>query len=199
MSSHTGKLRIVRREDADRLSEIYRPYVETTTVTLEVTAPDRTEFERRIDETVGIYPYVVYETNGRVIGYAYAHKFRPRDGYRFCAELSVYTDGSEKGVGRRLYAAVIELCRLCGLKNLYGVVVSPNPKSFALHKATGFELVATEHLAGYKLGRWVDIVTFEKLIDGLSERGVPNEPTRFDSLPSETVKTVLTKYEGSWE
>lgn len=83
------KLRLARPEDAPRLVEIYNYYIESATVTLECEPLGIDEFESRIRETLGEFAFIVCEYDDRVAGYAYAHKFKTRYGYRFCAELSV--------------------------------------------------------------------------------------------------------------
>lgn len=187
-------LRLARPDDAPRLCEIYNYYVESTTVTLECEPLGIDEFESRIRETLGEFAYIVCEYDGRAAGYAYAHKFKTRYGYRFCAELSVYCDREYRGrgIGKRLYAALIELLTLQGYTNLYGVVTSPNPSSEALHRAFGFAEVGREHLAGYKFGRWFDVAVLEYLTP--TPRGtLPESPRRFDALATDEVARVLSR------
>lgn len=61
-------IRSVKREDAARIAEIYGWYVENTTVSYELSAPDCAEMLRRIEETTKAYPWLVYEEEGKVIG-----------------------------------------------------------------------------------------------------------------------------------
>ena len=174
-------LRRAALTDAAALLEIYRPYVENTSVTLEYDVPAVEEFA------------------GRIPGYAYAHRYKVRFGYRFCAELSVYLreDMRGHGLGRRLYGALIELLTMMGYKNLYGIVTNPNPPSFALHEAMGFRETGREHLAGFKRGEWRDVVLFERHI-GEHENAADTAhwrdcPLRFDEL-GEAADAVLKKY-----
>lgn len=159
-------LRFAAPEDAAKLVEIYRPYVEGTTVTFEYDVPSVEEFRERIVEYSSEFPYIVCEADGVAVGYAYAHKYAARFSYRFSTELSIYLDKSYRGmgIGRRLYGALIELLGEMGYKNLYGRVTSPNPASSALHKAFGFKEIGCEHGVGYKFGRWIDIVTYELIV-----------------------------------
>ena len=188
------KLRLARPEDAPRLVEIYNYYIESTTVTLECEPLGADELASRIRGTLGGLPYIVCEYDDRVAGYAYAHKFKTRYGYRFCAELSVYADREyrRRGIGRALYAALIELLTLQGYTNLYGVVTSPNPASEALHRSFGFTEVGREHLAGHKFGRWFDVAVLEYLTP--TPRGtLPESPMRFDALATDEVARVLSR------
>ena len=192
-------LRRAALTDAAALLEIYRPYVENTSVTLEYDVPAVEEFAGRIREFTEDFPYLVCEVDGEIAGYAYAHRYKVRFGYRFCAELSVYIreDMRGHGLGRRLYGALIELLTMMGYKNLYGIVTNPNPPSFALHEAMGFREAGREHLAGFKRGEWRDVVLFERYIGGHENAADTAHwrdcPLRFDEL-GEAADAVLKKY-----
>ena len=180
----------MRKEDAAALVEIYRPYVEVKTASLEYDTPTVEEFTRRIESISAEFPYIVCELDGEPIGYAYAHKFKERFGYRFCAELTVYVKEGCTGhrIGTRLYSALIELLGLMGYKNLYGVVTDPNPGSFALHKSFGFKETARVHKAGVKFGKWLDVVDFEKQI------GTYDDLTDFRECPK--VISEIAEYQA---
>ena len=189
------RLRPAKVGDAARLVEIYRPYVEVKTASLEYDTPSVEEFTRRIESISADFPYIVCELDGEPVGYAYAHRYKERFGYRFCAELTVYVKEGFTGkrLGTRLYSALIELLRMMGYKNLYGIVTDPNPGSFALHKSLGFVETGREHFAGFKFGKWFDVVLFERLI---GEYGVlPDErfcPKRIGEIDG--YQAVLDKW-----
>lgn len=46
-------------KDAEACAEIYRPYVEKTSVTFEYTRPDQTEIARRMDCYTPTFPWIV--------------------------------------------------------------------------------------------------------------------------------------------
>ncbi len=158
-------LRFAEPADAEALLAIYAQYIETS-ITFEYDLPTAEEFRRRIEDITATYPYLVYEEGGRVLGYAYAHRYRERAAYQWGAELSVYIDRSAHGfgLGKRLYAALIRLLRLQGVRTVYGVVTQPNEKSGRLHTAMGFTVAGIVRSAGYKAGAWHDVATYEKPI-----------------------------------
>ena len=175
-----------------RLRPAKPEYVEIGTASLEYDTPLVEEFGRRLESISAEFPYIVCEVDGEVVGYSYAHRYKERFGYRFCAELTVYLKEGfgKKRLGTRLYSAVIELLGLMGYRNLYGIVTDPNPGSFALHKS------GREHLAGVKFGEWHDVVLFEKLIaphEPLTDdpRGLP--PT-LPELGRDRFAEILAKY-----
>ena len=193
-------LRFAAPSDAAKLVEIYRPYVENTTVTFEYDVPSEDEFAARIRAFSTEFPFIVCELDGEAVGYAYAHKYGERFSFRFCAELSVYIaeDFRGKGIGRLLYGALIELLWLQGYKNLYALVAAPNPASFALHDAFGFKEVGRANGVGYKFGKWIDLVTLE-LIAG--DKSTTSDASKWRECPKKigeletAAEKVLKEYE----
>lgn len=90
--------------DAEVCRDIYAPYVGNTAVSFEESIPSVEEFESRIRSTTATHPWLVMEVDGRVVGYAYASRHRPRAAYRWTAEVTVYIDARHQraGIGRRL-------------------------------------------------------------------------------------------------
>lgn len=83
-------LRTAKPSDADRLLEIYAPYVENTAITFEYEVPSVDEFRQRIENTLKKYPYIVAIKDDKIVGYAYAGTFKSRAAYDWDVELSVY-------------------------------------------------------------------------------------------------------------
>ena len=81
------ELRRANVGDAERLLEIYAPYVEKTAITFEDEVPPIGEFQNRILKTLQIYPYLVALKDGKIVGYAYASAFKERAAYDHSVEL----------------------------------------------------------------------------------------------------------------
>ena len=123
-------------------------------------------------------PYVVAELGRRVMGFAYAGPFRPRAAYRYTVEDSVYVapDAIGRGVGRLMLAKVLDHCAGMGLRQVVAVIGdSGNAASIGLHRTLGFEDAGVVRNVGFKHGRWVDIVTMQKTLNGGAE-GPPDAP-----------------------
>ena len=186
-------LRFVREEDCGRLLEIYDQYIRTP-ITFEYELPTEAEFRERIRSIGRGYPYLVWEEDGRVLGYAYAHRQMERAAYGWNAELSVYLDRAftSRGLGGRLYRVLMELLRLQGVRTAYGCVTLPNEKSEGLHRALGFRQLGVYRNTGYKCGAWHDVAWFEK---ALGPYGGAPEPVRpFPAVPEEAVRAVLAAF-----
>jgi L-amino acid N-acyltransferase YncA len=161
LSTMTGV--IIRRAepaDADRVQAIYAPIVSKTAISFETTPPDVPEIGRRIEAQAGRYPWLLLESGPSLLGYAYASSHRTREAYQWCVDVSVYVDPRyhRRGVGRALYAALLDLLRRQGFVNAYAGIALPNPSSVALHESFGFEEVGTYRRVGFKLGRWHDVL-----------------------------------------
>jgi L-amino acid N-acyltransferase YncA len=152
-------LRIAEARDAERIAEIYGPYVENTGISFEETAPSAEEMASRIAKTSSAYPYLVYEEGGLVLGYAYASRYRERAAYRWSLESSIYVaqEARGRGVGRALLGALIDILREQGFVTFYAVITPPNPASFALHARFGFEPLASFPDTAYKKGQWLGV------------------------------------------
>lgn len=150
-------------DDAARVAEIYRPAVEGSFISFEETAPDAAEMARRMAGVLARLPWLVAEDeSGLVVGYAYAGPHRERAAYRWSVDISVYVDPAwhRRGIGRLLYAELLERLRGLGYLNVYAGVTLPNPGSVALHEAIGMKQIGVYERVGYKLGEWRDVAWF---------------------------------------
>ena len=181
-------------EDGAALCAIYRPYVLETAITFICKEPTDDSFREKIASLVPQYPFIVYEENSKPLGYAYASALRPHDAYQWDAELSVYVDRQHhgQGIGRRLYAALLELLTIQGFQTAYGVLSLPNEKSLALHAAFGFETLGVFPRSGYKLDKWHDIIWLQKTLGDFPID--PTPPVPFSKLDISLIQKVLEKY-----
>ena len=170
-------IRLASTDDADGIRAVYAPFVDTP-VTFEEEAPSREAYRERIVRICEKYPCLVAEEDGRVVGFAYAHELRERIAFQWNAELSVYLAPAAqgRGAGSCLYAALLELLRLMGIKAAYGVVTSPNPASERLHRAFGFALMGTQPHAGFTCGAWHDVAWYVREIAPFEDEPAPPAP-----------------------
>jgi L-amino acid N-acyltransferase YncA len=160
--------------DAEACAAIYRPYVTDSVASFEEQPPTPSEMNRRI---VAAHAWLVAETNGAVVGYAYASPHRTRAAYRWAADVAVYVDADHqrRGVGRALYTPLIERLRAAGFWRLCAGITEPNDASTGLHLAFGFQPVGTYERIGWKAGAWHDVIWLAlDLRPG--ESGAPPEP-----------------------
>jgi L-amino acid N-acyltransferase YncA len=156
-------IRPVTPDDAAAIVDIYNHYIATTVISFEENAVTPDEMAGRIRDVTAHLPWLVYEQDGRVTGYAYATKWRVRSAYRFSAETSVYVQAGQggKGIGSALYKALLEDLRRREIHMAIGGIAQPNPASVALHESLGFEKVAHFRQVGRKFDQWVDVGYWE--------------------------------------
>lgn len=178
-------IRGAEASDAASIAAIYAPHVLTGTVSFESDPPDARAMRTRMAASDGLYPWLVATTGGDeggVIGYAYASKFRDRPAYRYVCETSIYlTDASSgSGVGRLLYAALVDTLRAQGFVHAIGAIALPNDRSIRLHEAVGFRRAGVYREVGFKHGQWIDVGFWQC---ELNEPSVPPvEPRKFSDV-----------------
>jgi phosphinothricin acetyltransferase len=160
--------------DIDAITAIYAHAVKHGTSSFELVAPDAAELSRRRHDVIAHgWPWLVAESRGRILGYAYAGAFRARPAYRFTVEDSIYLHpGAQRsGVGRVLLAELLARCAAAGARQMLAVIGdSDSHGSIALHRALAFEPTGVLRSVGWKFGRWLDVVLLQRSLG-------PVEPT----------------------
>ncbi|MFN7958166.1 MAG: arsinothricin resistance N-acetyltransferase ArsN1 family B [Holophagaceae bacterium] len=161
-------IRPARLTDAQALADLYNPYVRDTTITFEEEAVGAEEMASRIEKVTVTYPWLVWEEQGRVLGYAYASAWRARAAYRHSAETAIYIAQGQhgKGLGTTLYRALLDELRARGFHLVLGGLALPNEASVRLHEKLGFRKAGQMREAGRKFGRWIDVGFWELLLEG---------------------------------
>ncbi len=157
------RFRFATPSDGAAISRIYAPFVDGSAVSFEMEPPTGEEMARRIEKLWPSHPWIVAESADGVIGYAYGSPYRERRAYQWAVEVTVYLHEAArgKGLGRKLYEALLELLTWQGFTKAYGVVTLPNPASAALHEAVGFRPFAVYRDIGFKNGAWHDVGWWE--------------------------------------
>lgn len=163
--------------DIPSLHEIYAHHVRTGFGTFEEIPPGVPAFAEKWRGIVAHgLPWLAAEIAGEVVGYAYASPFRPRSGYRYSVEDSVYVrdDRRGRGIGLTLLRALVPRCEAMGIRQIVAVIGdSQNAASIATHARVGFVHAGMVRGVGYKLGRWVDIVMMQRALNGGTEAQPP--------------------------
>ena len=157
-------IRPAAQADAAGILQIYSTYIKNTVITFETEVPAIEEFTARIETIKNKYPYLVCETDGKIIGYAYASKHGERSAYKYSVDVSIYVDSDhqQKGIGTALYSNLFDTLKSYNVYTAYASITLPNEKSIRLHKAFGFHEIGICHNVGYKNGRWLDLIWLEK-------------------------------------
>ncbi|WAC75446.1 GNAT family N-acetyltransferase [Roseateles sp. SL47] len=173
--------------DIAAIQQIYEHAVLHGTGTFETDVPDRAEMARRRTEVLSrSLPYLVAERDGQVLGYAYANYFRPRLAYRYFVEDSIYLSpqAQGQGIGRLLLAELIARCEAAGARQMIAVIGdSQNLGSIGVHRTLGFEQNGLLKSAGWKFGRWLDVVLMQRQL-GQGDTSTPTATPAVASSPA---------------
>lgn len=153
-------IRNAREGDAAEITRIYNHYIAHTCITFETEPVDEDEMAQRITDTLAIpLPWLVAESDKKIIGYAYASRWKGRCAYRFAVESTIYLDPTQtgRGIGMGLYSNLVEAIRSHSMRSVIGGISLPNDASIRLHESLGFKKVGHFERVGYKLDRWVDV------------------------------------------
>lgn len=171
------KIRTAKVDDAQALLDIYKYYIEHSALTFEYEVPTLEEFQGRIAHILQHYPYLVAESAGEIIGYAYAGRFQPRAAYAWNAEMTIYLNPNirRQGVGRKLYTLLEEILKEQGIVKTIAVITFPIDEysdfnSMQFHEKMGYHLAGKMDYCGYKFGRWYSTIYMDKRINTPAEK-----------------------------
>lgn len=181
-SNVTDRIRRCTPEDAVAIAAIYDPVVANTIISFEEIPPGPDEMRRRITTAGDLFPWLVFECTGSVVGYVYASPHRARPAYRWAVDVSAYVAPQVRrlGMGRRLYAELFRVLTAQGYCAAFAGMTLPNEASRRLHESVGFTAVGVYHAVGFKAGAWHDVMWFERRLRSLTQ--TPSEPLPFTSV-----------------
>lgn len=157
-----------REEDLPAILAIYNDAILHTTAIYRyrpVTLAERREWfasQRRQG-----FPLLVDEEEGCAVGFATFGPFRPYPAYKYTVEHSVYVDRAfrERGIGRRLMEALIREAD-GSYAGMVAGIDSENAGSIRLHERLGFRYAGMIPRAGFKFGRWLNLVFYHRPLSG---------------------------------
>ena len=122
----------------------------------------------------GKYPVIGIENDsGELMAFGSYGTFRAWPAYKYSVEHSVYVDARFRGqgLGKRVLQEVITAAQGQGYHVLIGVIDATNSVSIRLHEGLGFRPCGTIQQAGFKFGRWLDVVFYQLILS------TPAQPT----------------------
>ncbi|WP_022930973.1 GNAT family N-acetyltransferase [Treponema bryantii] len=167
------KIRDADINDAERLVEIYAPYITETAVSFEYDVPTVDEFKERIKNIKEKYPYLVCEKDGNIVGYVYASAYSKREAYDWTVGTSIYVDKKFRrmGIGSLLYSHLEEELKKIGIENLLAGVAYCEREdpyltkdSYKFHLREGYVMAGHLKDVGKKFDRYYDLLWMQKKI-----------------------------------
>lgn len=157
-------------DDLAQVAAVYDREVSSGTATFDLEPRPLAAWQERLASTEpGDHLLVAVDgdsdgPDGALAGYASSSPFRPKAGYRFTRETTIYLapHAQGRGVGRRLYGELLARLAADGMHLALAAVALPNPASLALHRSCGFEEVGVMREVGHKHDRWLDVMWLQK-------------------------------------
>ncbi len=171
-----ARIRPALPSDCEAVAALYEGYVRDSLATFELVAPTPDDWRSKLEglDQVSL-PFLVAIIGDELLGYALVTPWRPRPGYRFTVEDSIYIDPRHTGHGhgRRLMQELLVCVRAWGATQVIAVIAdSGDAASPALHLSCGFVEVGRLRQVGFKQGRWVDTLLMQlSLEDAADQRG----------------------------
>lgn len=122
----------------------------------------------------GTYPVIGIESDsGELMGFASYGTFRAWPAYKYSVEHSVYVEARfrGRGIGKRLMKEIIAAAEGQNYHTMVGVIDASNVVSIRLHEAFGFARCGTIRQAGFKFGKWLDVLFYQLVL------ATPEQPT----------------------
>jgi phosphinothricin acetyltransferase len=161
-------VRDAREDDLPAILAIHNHVVATSTAHYNFAPADLADRRALVlgRQSAGL-PFLVAADGDAVAGYASFGPFRPQDGFGRTVEHMVYVapEFQRRGVAALLLAALIARARALGLHVMLGALDAANEASIALHARMGFAKVGLMPQAGYKFGRYLDLLWMQIVLD----------------------------------
>ncbi len=149
--------------DAGAIATIWNHYIHHSTVTF-------ASVEKSVDGVAGLIAtrpaFFVAEGPSGIAGFATYDQFRSGDGYARTMEHTVqlHPDCRGGGHGHALMAAIEDHAMGRGAHSIFAGVSAENAAGRAFHARRGYAEVAILPQAGWKFGRWIDLVLMQKIL-----------------------------------
>ncbi len=159
-------IRDATEADLPAIFAIYNDAVHNSTATWDLTEVAPAEQIEWLAEHQSPYSALVAEAAGVVVGWGSLSQYRPKPGYRFTVEDTIYIrdDWQRRGLGRALLDELLQRAHVGGFRAVLAKISADNEASIRLHEALGFFEAGREQQVGHKFDRWLDLVTMQRLL-----------------------------------
>jgi len=153
-------------EDIPRLMDIYNHFVINTTVSFHTEPVTLDEFTDSLIHTNPRYKTFVITSDNSVQGYVQVMPHKKKQAYDTSGEVTIYLHPEcvGRGVGSAALAHIESYAKLHGFHVLVSTICSDNEPSIRTFSKNGYTPCAHFREIGFKWGRFLDIVTYQKII-----------------------------------
>lgn len=157
-------IRPVAPDDYPAILALWNPIIRDTTVTFSSEEKTPATLAALVDERRAAGREFFVADDGGLQGFASYVQFRGGNGYAHAMEHTVILGAGARGrgLGRALMAAVEDHARAAGHHTMHAGVSGENAAGIAFHSRLGYRTVGIVPEAGWKFGRWLDLVLMQK-------------------------------------
>ncbi len=169
MSDQTGPVTIrdAAPSDIPAIVDIYNESVVSSTATFDTTPKTIEDYTAWFSSHDAGHPVIVAEQGGVLAAWAALSRYSDRAAYDGTAEISLYVARSHRrrGIGKRLFSAIVDRGRAVGLHTVVSRIAEGNDVSVALHTSAGFVTVGVMRQVGRKFGRLLDVIIMQYIYE----------------------------------
>ncbi|MBW7476935.1 GNAT family N-acetyltransferase [Paenibacillus oenotherae] len=138
-----------------------------TTVSFDMEPLTTEQMRGVIEPLANRYRSFIIRVDDRYRGYVLITQHKKKAAYGFTGEVTIYLNPEEtgKGVGDHALRFIEGIAKELGFHSLIASICAENNASVHIFSRHGYQQVAHYREVGYKFGRWLDIVTYQKLLD----------------------------------
>ncbi|WP_059282668.1 GNAT family N-acetyltransferase [Bacillus coahuilensis] len=159
-------IRYAEEKDLPDLVEIYNEAIRTLNATFDTKEKSVEERKAWFSSYGEKYPLIVYEDQGKVVGYASLSPYNIKPAYRLTVELSIYISNAYrgKGIGNKLIVEILREGKIRAFHTVISGITGGNKGSVHLHKKNGFKEAGVIKEVGYKFNQWHDVYYYQKFL-----------------------------------
>jgi L-amino acid N-acyltransferase YncA len=156
----------IKEEDLREVADIYNYYVQHTTVSFHTEALTLEEMREAVMRVSSIYSTYIIRLDGKITGYVLLTQHKNKQAYDACAEVTIYLKSGTigQGIGSKALTFLEEKAKERGFHVLVATICSENERSASLFEKYGYVQCAHFKEVGFKFGRRLDIVSYQKII-----------------------------------
>ncbi|MEJ6394018.1 N-acetyltransferase family protein [Gymnodinialimonas sp. 2305UL16-5] len=151
-------------DDIAPITALWNEVIRDTTITFTSADKSRDDIAALIERQ----PVFAARQGADWVGFATLGPFRSGDGYARTFEHAIYLNAAARGsgLGRGLMRAVEDAARAEGGHSLIAGISGENAPAVAFHAHMGFAQVGQVPEAGFKFGRYIDLILMQKRLNG---------------------------------
>ncbi|MEI8095319.1 MAG: N-acetyltransferase family protein [Spirochaetales bacterium] len=157
----------MRDDDLEVMLPLYNHYVRESTATFHTQEVDLATLQGLLMPGYPRFGSWRIDADGVPAGYLVLGRYKPREAYDGCAEVTLYLSPAHagQGLGSQTLEFAEQQARERDFHSLLAIICGENTASIRLFQKHGYTECAHYREVGRKFGRWLDVVSYEKLLE----------------------------------